>query len=178
VGEGGVGVGGVIGACSSQHSPACSVSLHGARRRYSLCGLGQKAYQVLAAHGRVRRTAGRRSAGCHSLCSGRERGERVCQRDGVGVGVLGRGCVGARRAEQTVQWLLGCDQIWVRKLASTFFLQWGTETAWSSGVGKEDTKAGEAAADVTDLFQRVCGRCRRRGGSVACQQANFPVSTV
>lgn len=36
---------------------------------YSLGGLGQKAYQILAAHGRLETGGGTGSAGCHSLCS-------------------------------------------------------------------------------------------------------------
>jgi hypothetical protein len=64
MGEAAGGVARVIGACSCQHSSgsvSCALGVWEAavrHARHSLRRLGQKAYQVLAAHGRLRRAAG------------------------------------------------------------------------------------------------------------------------
>jgi hypothetical protein len=174
-GGGAVGVAGVIEACHCQHSPWRRLfvsnlwsrrhvpkTLHG---RHSLRRLGQKAYQILAAHGRLRRGGGTRSAGCHSLCSGEKRGEEVCQLDGVGLG----GGV-ERQVQRNGRWApMGpVSGQWVR---ACFRGGQPAQRGGSGFVGKQESQdLCSALGDAVWLVRWLCGVA---GAPVACRDSEF-----
>lgn len=98
----------------------------------SLRGLGQKAYKVLAAHGRLETSGGIRSAACHSECSLVGREGMVCQLDGTGA-------VGG--VERRVQ----CDGCWAPmkmfavSLRGRFF---AVDNALKEGLYREEMAEG------------------------------------
>jgi hypothetical protein len=136
MGGGAGGVARVIGACSCQYGSGsvscllCTGRVAGTWRhtRHSLRRLGQKAYQVLAAHGRLRRGGGTRSAAVTAYAVGESAVSRAASltvsvwerawsdegsamRVGRRWGVLaGRGCVLVSPARR-LQRVCGCSRV-------------------------------------------------------------------